>query len=189
MNGRKYLVGLAAGAMVFVGVAIPAFAADPTPTATPTTGTAYCQPGGFGMGRGGAFSALEPVAKLLGIQPADVAAQRQAGQSLAQIAQAKGVSEDKVVDTILAERKATLDARVKAGTLTAEQEKLMLDRMQSQVKTADERTSVGPMGPADGTGLGRGPNGRGMRQGGGQQPPGQGAGPRMGGGFGRGMSR
>ncbi len=181
MKGKKYLVGLAAGAMVFVGVAIPAFAADPTPTATPTPGTAYCQPGGFGMGRGGAFSALEPVATLLGLQPADVAAQRQAGKSLAQIAEAKGVSEAKVVEAILADRKATLDARVKAGTLTAEQEKLMLDRMQTQVQTAVERTTVGPM---QGAGAGMGPGGRGMRS----EGAGQGFGPRLG-GFGRGASQ
>jgi len=154
MNGRKYLIGLATGAMIFAGAAIPALAADPAPAATPTAGTAYCQPGGPGGRWGGAFSALEPVAKLLGVQPADVAAQRQAGQSLAQIAQAKGISEDKVVEAILADRKATLDARVWAGTLNAEQEKLMLERMRTQVKSAVERTSVGPMGLANGVAWG-----------------------------------
>ncbi len=179
MNPKRYLIGLAAGTMLLAGTAIPALAADPTPTAGPAT-TAYCQVGGGGrFGWGGAFSALDPVAKLLGLEPTDIAAERQAGKSLAQIAQAKGVSEDKLVATILADRQATLDARVKAGTLTAEQEKLMLDRMQTQVKTAVERTTVGPMGPADGTGLGMGPGGRGMRLQGGT--PGQ--------GFGRGINR
>ncbi len=176
MSGRKrYIVGLAAGAMISAGVAFPALAAGPTPTATPTAGTAYCQQGAFGGGRwSGAFSALEPVAKLLGLQPADVAAERQDGKSLAQIAQTKGVSEDKLVETILADREATLDARVKAGTLSAEQEQLMLERMQTQVKAAVERTTVGPMNGGQGMSQGRG-----MRQG-----SGQGLGPRMGGGLG-----
>ena len=175
MNGKKYLIGLATGAMILAGAAIPAFAAGAGPAATPATGTAYCQPGGFGGRWGGAFSALEPVAKLLGVQPADVSAERQAGKSLAQIAQAKGVSEDKLVETILADRKATLDARVKDGTLSAGQEKLMLDRMQTQVRAAVERTSVGPMGPGNRGGRGMGPGGRGMRFQSGT--PGQGFGP------------
>ncbi len=163
MNGKKYFLGLATGAMILAGAAVPAFAADSTPAATPTAGTAYCQQGSFGGRWGGAFSALEPVAKLLGLQPADVAAQRQAGQSLAQIAQSKGVSEDKLVEAILADRKATLDARVKVGTLSAEQEQLMLERMQAQVKTAVERTTVGPLGPMNGGEVGLGPGGFGPR--------------------------
>ncbi len=136
------------------------YAADPTPTRQPTTG--YCQAlGGRGGGRwGGGFSALEPVANLLGISTGDVAAQRQEGQSLVQIAQAKGVDETKLIDTILASRKATLDAQVKAGTITQAQADLMLSRMQTQVKTAVERTTVGPMGQASGAGLGMGQGAR-----------------------------
>ena len=160
MNGKRYLFGLAAGALLLAGTVGSSYAADPTPTTQPTT--AYCQAlGGTGGGRwGGAFSALEPVANLLGISTTDVATQRQAGESLAQIAQAKGVDEAKLIDTILASRKATLDAQVKAGNITQAQADLMLERMQTQVKTAVERTTVGPMGSASGAGLGMGQGGR-----------------------------
>lgn len=171
MNGKRYLVGLAAGTLLLAGTVVSSYAAEPT--LTPQPSTAYCQElGGTGGGRwGGAFSALEPVASLLGIQTSDVAAQRQAGKSLAEIAQAKGADESKLIDTILASRKATLDAQVKAGTLTQAQADLILERMQTQVKTAVERTTVGPMGQAGGMG------------------PGMGQGARMGRGFGAGASR
>ncbi len=158
---RKYLLGLAAGTLLLAGTVISTYAADPTPTTQPST--AYCQAlGGTGAGGrwGGQFSALDSVAKLLGVQPADVAAQRQEGKSLVQIGQAKGVDEATLIDTILASRKATLDAQVKAGTITQAQADLMLSRMQTQVKAAVERTTVGPMGTASGVGPGMGQGAR-----------------------------
>ena len=160
MSGKKrYLLGVVAGGMLLAGTVVSSYAADPTPTPQAGT-TAYCQGiGGTGAGRWG-FSALEPVAKLLGVQTSDVASEREAGKSLAQIAQAKGVDEAKLIETIIADRKADLDALVKAGTITQAQADLMLERMQTQVKAAVERTTVGPMGPANGTGLGMGQGAR-----------------------------
>ncbi len=157
MNAKRYLVGLGAGALLLAGTVMSTYAADPTPTTQPTT--TYCQaPGGTGAGGrwGGQFSALDSVAKLLGVSTSDVAAERQAGESLVQIAAAKGVDEARLIDAILASRKATLDAQVKAGTITQGQADLMLSRMQTQVKTAVERTTVGPMGQASGAGVGIG---------------------------------
>jgi len=160
MQGKtRYLLGAAAGVLILAGTTISASAADPTPT----PGAATCYAAGFGGRWGGAFSALSPAAKLLGLQPGDVAAQRHEGKSLVQIAQTKNVDENSLVDAILADRQAQLEARVKAGTLTQEQADLMLQRMQTQVKAAVERTSVGPMAPAGGAGLQMGPGGRGAR--------------------------
>ena len=50
MNGKKYLVGLAAGTLLLAGTVMSTYAADPTPT--PQTGTtATCQAlGGTGGG-------------------------------------------------------------------------------------------------------------------------------------------
>ena len=163
----KALVGAGIGALMLVGVAVPAFAADPTPTATPP---AACCGQGYGVAAGnrwgGTSSALDSASKLLGLDAAQIAAERQAGKSLADIASEKNVSEDALVNAVLADRKAILDARVKAGTLTQQQEDYMLQQMQTQVKASVERTSVGPMGPQAGARQGVGLGSRGIRMGG-----------------------
>ena len=143
---------------------------------------------GVGMGGGpwGGVSASDSVTKLLGIDAAQIVEQRQDGQSLADIAKTKGVDEAKLVDTITADRKAQLDALVKAGTLTQAQADLMLERMQTQIKTAVERTTVGPMGRQAGGGLGLGQRSQDQS---GQTNPGQGFGRRMGAGFRSGANR
>jgi len=156
INGKKYLLSAAAGVLLLAGGTLSAGAqAAPTATATPPAAGAQA---GYGAGArwGAQASAPTIVADLLGMTASEIQAERQAGKSLVEIAAAKGVSEDKLVAEIIADRQAQLDARVKAGTLSEEQEQLMLERMQTQVKAAVERTTVGPMGPADGAGLGLG---------------------------------
>ena len=163
MNSKtRYLVGAAAGLLILAGTAVPTFAADPTPTAAPC-GDAVQRGGGMGAGPWGGVGPSDAVTGLLGLDAAQIAEQRQDGKSLVEIAQTKGVAEAKLVETVIADRKSQLDARVKAGTLTQAQEDLMLQRMQTQVKTAVERTAVGPMGPQAGAGQGMGPSGTGQR--------------------------
>ena len=55
---------------------------------------------------------------------------RASGQTLAEIAAAQGVSEQQVIDAVVAERKAVLDQAVADGRLTQEQADWMLDRME-----------------------------------------------------------
>jgi len=159
----KTLLGAGFGALMLLGVALPAFAAEPTAAATPPA--VYCG-SGFGAGGpwGGGLSVLDSVSKLLGMDAAQIAAERHDGKSLVDIAASKNVSEEALINAILADRKAILDARVKAGTLTQQQEDYMLQRMQENVKAAVERTTVGPMGPQGGLrqGIGFGGHGRGM---------------------------
>ena len=163
MSGRtRYLVGAAAGLLILAGTAVPTFAADPTPTVAPC-GVAVQRGGGMGAGPWGGVGPSDAVTGLLGLDAAQIAEQRQDGRSLVAIAQTKGIAEAKLVETVIADRKAQLDARVKAGTLTQAQEDLLLQRMQTQVKTAVERTAVGPMGPQAGAGQGMGPSGTGQR--------------------------
>jgi hypothetical protein len=125
---------------------------------TPGTGMG---PGGM-MGRGAPAWAGQPeeVATLLGMSTEDIQAERLAGKSLVQIAAGKDISEDKLISTILDAKKTDLAALVDDGKLTQAQMDLMVGRMQTQVKTMVERTSVGPasqrgQGQAS-TGMGQG---------------------------------
>jgi hypothetical protein len=98
------------------------------------------------VGRGAPAWAGQPeeVATLLGMTAEQIQAERLAGKSLAQIADAKGISEDKLISTILDAKKADLAALVADGKLTQAQMDLMVEHMQTQVKTMVERTTVGP---------------------------------------------
>ncbi|MCL4467205.1 MAG: hypothetical protein M1401_02640 [Chloroflexi bacterium] len=187
MTRRKFLVSGAAGLLLLLGGAVSVGAAPVAQVGTLGAGQAA------NVAQGGPrWGGSKSVAQILGIDQAQLRAERQAGKSLAQIAQEKNVDEATLIDKIIAQRQAQLDQLVTDGKLTQEQQNLMLERMQTQVKTAVERTEVGPMGPADGTGLGLGLG----RQGAGYrfqaQPesatPGQGLGARTG-GFGPAFNR
>ncbi|MFN8484562.1 MAG: hypothetical protein U0768_16110 [Anaerolineae bacterium] len=113
---------------------------------------------GRGPGMGGqnrpAWAGMDDeIEALLGLTDSQLHTERAAGKSLAQIAQAKGVTRDTLVSQILAEKKADVDKAVADGKLTQAQAGLMLARMQSQVPTMVDRTSVGPaFGPRQGQG-------------------------------------
>jgi hypothetical protein len=163
--------GLVAGlALGSVGMAA---AATPAPTRTATTQAAGAA-AGYGLRLGAAMRdagarMVDVVAKATGLTVTDVAAKRAAGTSYAAIAQSKGVSSDKVVADALAARKAILDQRVKAGSITADTEKTILDRMSTNMKsnvTATGATRGSGSGSCDGTGGGGG-MGRGSGGGGG----------------------
>ena len=146
-----------------------------TASTTPHVGPPF----GPGM-RAGAGAAVRPMAELgagpaagfgvasdallnqLGMTADQLRAERQAGKSLAQIAQARGVSEDALVALLTGEHKAALDAAVTAGRLTQAQAEQALATMQARIATAVDRTEVGPpewAGPTNGglgLGMGRG---------------------------------
>ncbi len=98
------------------------------------------------MRRGAPGWAGQPdeVATLLGMTADEIRAERQAGRSLAQIAAAKGISEETLVETILDARKADLAQLVADGKLTQAQMDLMVERMGTQITSMVERTDVGP---------------------------------------------
>jgi hypothetical protein len=85
-------------------------------------------PGGPGAMRGGA-----ELASILGITPEQLRAEFQAGKSLAQIGQEKGISRDTLKQKILDARKAELDAAVQAGRLTAAQRDQIVARMTANI--------------------------------------------------------
>ncbi|MGH9165425.1 MAG: hypothetical protein ACRDZW_07945 [Acidimicrobiales bacterium] len=114
-RGRGWRSGLlAAGAafgMTAAGLGIAGAQTGSTTTTTPST-----QPGsapatgehpGKRMGEG-----LATAAKAIGISEADLRTALQSGQSIAQVAQSKGVAVSKVVDALVAEATANLPARI-----------------------------------------------------------------------------
>ena len=86
----------------------------------------------------------EEVATLLGMTADEIQAERQAGKSLAQIAAAKNISEETLINTILDAKKADLAQLVADGKLTQAQMDRMVAHMQTQITTMVERTTVGP---------------------------------------------
>ena len=193
MFGKKLIVSGVAGLVMLGVVAGSVSAAPPTPTppGAPAAAQQNGQGRGFGHGAGIGYQALSgSVGKLLGMTAEQIHAERLAGKSLAEIAQAKGVQKDALVNAMVESHKAMLDARVKAGTLTQAQADTALATMKTRIAQSVERTEVGPNRPADGQrlglGLGRGPSGQGLGpQGGtGFGPRGQGLRPQDGTGFG-----
>ena len=181
---RFILIAVLAGALAAL-LAGTALAAGPvTPPAQGfgpgmgihTPGTGMMTPG-TGMGPGGMAGRGAPswagqpdeVATLLGMTAAEIQARRLAGESLVQIAASKDpvVSEDTLISTIIKAKTDDLDALVEDGKLTQDQMKLMVEHMQTQVKTMVERTTVGPMQGRQGMGQmrdGMGRSGMGQMQ-------------------------
>ena len=117
----------------------------------PATGV----PGGPGIGAFGRFGAgvtLDPVAKALGISPADLKADLAKGQSIADIAKAKNVDINKVIDTLVADATTRIDKAVTDKSLTRAQ----ADKLEAGLKT--EITNLVnngfPKGPMGGFGFG-----------------------------------
>ena len=97
------------------------------------------------FGAGGALYS-QALSDLLGMTPEQILEQRQAGQSLVQIATGKGISEDTLINTILQDRQAVMQQMVTAGTLTQDQLNQRLDIMKQNLKKAVESTTLGPAG-------------------------------------------
>ncbi|HEX3428509.1 MAG TPA: hypothetical protein VHS36_06855, partial [Candidatus Limnocylindrales bacterium] len=100
----------------------------PTGTTAPSTGTAAPAAGdqdqdghGPGGGRNEAVTDTSVVAKAIGISEADLTTALQGGQTVAQVAAAHNVNLQVVIDALVADGQAELDAAVKAGTMTQAQ--------------------------------------------------------------------
>jgi hypothetical protein len=136
-NGMKRMWKVLVISMVIAGIlatvlAVTISAAGPNKN---SSGSAYGQMGG---------SVLDEVSQLLGLTPEQIQEQRQAGQSLVQIAAAKNVTEDALIDAIMAEKQESIRELVAAGTITQAQADQRLALIQERVKLAVNRTTVGP---------------------------------------------
>lgn len=179
MDTKRVITAVAAALVVGVvaGNVVSGWAAAPaaSTTSTATSATAPARLGlrlGAAMQAGGARLSVV-VARLTGLDVADVTAKRTAGTSYAEIAASKDVSSAQVVDEALKVRKTILEEKVKSGAITSAQADAALANMKTRlterVKATDDSCSGaggqggqgGGCGQAGGRGKGGG-MGRGM---------------------------
>ena len=157
-----------AGALIVGGVAgaailgpISTLAASPSPAASsaPTTPGAAGQdqggPGGHGPGGGHveAVSDTSVVANAIGISEADLLTALKGGQTVADVAKAHSVNLQVVIDALVADGQAELDAAVKAGTITqaqADAEQAELTRRATDQANGNFQGGPGGHGPGGG---------------------------------------
>jgi len=113
---------------------------------------------GFGRGPGGPGD-LDAAAKVLGITADELRTDLQGGQSLADVAKAKGVDVNKVIDALVAQLKAHLDSEVASGEHTrAQADQILAD---AKAHITDFVNGKAPAGGPGFGGHGHGPGGPG----------------------------
>ena len=125
----KWLIAAIVAGLLVMAIAIPVFAASPngansgtpTPTTQPGYGNGYC--GGLGTGTSDA------VTNLLGMTQEQIQEERQAGKSLVQIAADKNVTEEALINAIMAQKQEDVQNMVTAGTITQAQAEKVRYRM------------------------------------------------------------
>ncbi|WP_026963002.1 D-aminoacyl-tRNA deacylase [Alicyclobacillus herbarius] len=116
---------------------ITAFAATNN---SPTSGTGsapkqHAWHRSYGHGREFAFgAATTEIAKILGIDKSTLKADLKSGQTLAQIAQSNGVSEQTLISKLEAGFKQHLDQAVQNGKLTASKEQALIQKFDANVQ-------------------------------------------------------
>jgi len=125
---KKVLVGLGTAAIVVVlGLFVVGTVFAQTPTATPQA-TAPRHDGPLGAIGRGADIVSDAVAKLFGMTREQILTERSAGKTLSQIAKEKGLTDQQVIDALVAEQKAAIDQQLKDGKITQSQADWLLAR-------------------------------------------------------------
>lgn len=124
---------------------------------------------GQGLGIGRTIGSLaDQVANFLGISRQDLAADRQAGKSLADIAASKNVSQAQLTDKMLETRMAALKKALADGKITQAQYDTCVQNMKQNIEKNVTRTAVGPNENGQGRGQGNGQGRRGQMGNGGR---------------------
>jgi hypothetical protein len=96
----------------------------------------YC--GGFGgmmgYGNGAGFGVTQQLADLLNTTPADLRTQLESGQTLAEIADAQGVTRDQLIETMMAPYNDHIDLMVKYGYVTSDQAVTLRQQAREQLQ-------------------------------------------------------
>ncbi len=120
-----FSAAIASGGVAGVILGTPASgSAATTPTTTTAPHAFRDGPGGMPFGGrhfGGPGASLDAAAKALGISSDTLKTDLRNGQTIAQVAKAKGVAVQKVISAMVADAKAKIDAQVSAGHLTSDQ--------------------------------------------------------------------
>jgi hypothetical protein len=85
--------------------------------------------GGFGPFTGARFNELGEVAKVLGISTSQLQQDLRSGQTVQQLATAKGMDEATFQSKLVSQTRTDLDQQVKAGSMTQNQENAILQRL------------------------------------------------------------
>ena len=130
------------------------FAQAPTP---PSPGTPQT-PLGNAWGRvcNGAGVISDAITNLLGMSQEELYAERSAGKTLSEIAQEKGVTDQELIDAMLAGREEVVNQAVQDGRITQEQADWMLEKM----KATTPFMLSNPFGPGGMGGMRGGGHGR-----------------------------
>lgn len=147
--------GLAAGGLAGALLGIPGVSGAQTPTtqAPAQQQSPNDQPPGPREGPGGCHKGpgLEAAATALNMSPDDLRAQLRDGKTIADVARAKGVDPQKVIDAMVAAATQHIDQAVKDGKLTAEQaaqrKQGLSDRITRMVNEGPPHRPDGPAGP------------------------------------------
>ncbi len=165
-------LGIVLGAAVAVGlvgllVVSAALAQGSTPTATTTPQTGAPQgksglPGRGAPGAGGSNGSMDEIAKLLNMTPDQIWAERVLGKTISDLAKEKGVSDQQLVDALVASQKTLLDQAVTDGRLTQAQADKWLDWYKQSAALQLTEPYAGRFGGMRGFGgmPGRGPGGQ-----------------------------
>lgn len=111
---------------------------------------------GFGFGRG--IANLSTIATALNMTEAELRTELQAGKSVADVASAKGVALDTVVNAVADAYKQTLDQAVADGRITQAQADTLLANLRA---TLPGHLQVRPVTGLGGSGFGKGGRGKG----------------------------
>lgn len=95
-------------------------------------------PGGHGGPRGGRHG-LQAAATTLGVSPAELRTALRSGQSLADVAQSKGVAKDRLIAAMVEQAKARLAEKVTAGRLTQAEADTRLAELTTKVTEGVDR--------------------------------------------------
>lgn len=93
----------------------------------------------FTRGKGHGFPVLGAAAQLLGMQPQDLAAELKTGNSLKDVAAAKGMDSAKLAQDLQTTLSAKIDQAVQNGKLTADQATAIKSRIPQQVQAMLDR--------------------------------------------------
>jgi hypothetical protein len=147
------LLGLAVGVVAIMALTLSGTVFADTPEDTDTQ--AYCAGNGWHGFHGEGATCSETVSELLGLTPEELCDLRQEGKSLADIAAEHDITVEALVEAIMAEKIAAVQALVADGTITQEQADLMIERMTERTELAVNRTTTGPTEWRMGSGYGR----------------------------------
>lgn len=142
-KGLKFTTAALGITLLIIAVLGTTVFADPEDDGTYRT-TCYAENGvrgGFGMVGG----MTETVGDLVGLTTDEIHDLRIEGFSLADIAEANGISVDALIAAIMVEKTVWLEEKVADGIITQEQADLMIQTMQEKTVEAVNRTTVGPL--------------------------------------------